>query len=268
MTAKTQTKAEENGTAPNPLAEAMASEQAIEAEAIEIRGDATELDGELYLKLWPLLKRPIPKAFIVTTEATKGKPYPSTGVKSLQVLIDRMNNVLTPLWWWYSVDYLGEGAEAGTLAEVTVYVGRRGHADKPGHVLTMATSRGGVNQASTIGNRYKGSETNAAKRAFAQIGPGHEVYLGATDHDPDTDPDAAKQQESSGKAADTAKPIGKERADKLAEIVEKAGLTGHLPAKLRSFGIKSLADASEPQGLAVVEWCGSDPKLGPREEES
>ena len=93
----------------------------------------------------------------------------------MQVLIDRMNNVLTPLGWWYEVEYLLDGEDHGKLAEVTVSVGNRG--SEP---LVTAVSRGGVNQASTIGNRFKGSETNAAKRAFAQIGPGHEVYLGAT----------------------------------------------------------------------------------------
>lgn len=265
MTTQTQPKAQDNGKPADPLTEAIVHERAIEEEAAEIRGDATELTAELYLKLWPLLKRPIHKGLIVTTPAVKGKPYPSTGIKSMQVLIDRMNAVLTPLWWWYSVDYMGEGELAGTLAEVTVYVGTRGHADKPGHVLTMATSRGGVNQASTIGNRYKGSETNAAKRAFAQIGPGHEVYLGATDHDPDTDPDAAKQQEKDAKGGVAETPIGAERGGKLEEIVKKAKLSDHLTAKLRALGIKSLAEATEAQGMAVVEWVEEAKREQPAE---
>jgi hypothetical protein len=51
-----------------------------------------------------------------------------------------------------------------------------------------------VNRGSTQGNLRKGSFTNAAKQALARIGPAHEVYIGVTDHDPDVDEEAAKQQ--------------------------------------------------------------------------
>lgn len=241
-----------NGTTPDPLAEAIAHEDAIADEATAIREEATTIDAALFLKLWPLLRRPIPAGFITTTGVVKGKPYPSTGVKSMQVLIDRMNNVLTPLWWWYEVEYFGAGSDAGTLAEVTVYVGER--AGKP-FILTQATSRGGVNQASTLGNRYKGSETNAAKRAFAQIGPGHEVYLGATDLDPDVSTDAAKAQEvSQGDGQAEAETLSADRAENLAAIIDAAGLTDHLPNKLRSFGKKALTDLTLDQGMALYAW--------------
>lgn len=198
----TRGKAPQNGKANGDtaaLVEAKALEDQIATEAATIREDATELDRALFLRLWPLLARPLPAGFVQHIGVVTGKPYESTGVKSLQVLIDRMNNVLTPLWWWYEVEYLLDGEDHGKLAEVTVYVGTRG-----GDVLTQATSRGGVNQASTLGNRYKGSETNAAKRAFAQIGPGHEVYLGAVDLDPDVSVDAAKAQQRADRPAPTA----------------------------------------------------------------
>jgi hypothetical protein len=164
---------------PDQLAEAIAYEQAIAEEAAAVREGEDKLTSELFLRLWPLLRRPIPAGFIVSTPKSDGKPYDSTGVKSLQVLIDRMDNVLTPLWWGYSVDYVGgEGTDdrgrpaRGKLALVRVYVGDK---DTP---LLARESHGGVNQASTIGNLFKGSETNAAKRAFAQVGPG-EVGAGA-----------------------------------------------------------------------------------------
>lgn len=180
---------------------AMESEAAIVAEAADVRGDA-ELTGALFMKLRPLLRRPIPDAFIVSTPSVKGKPYDSTGVKSVQVLSDRMDAVLTPFWWWEEIHYFGDDYErGGNLCEVTVHVGVPG--ERP---LFSRTSRGGVNQASTLGNRYKGSYTNAAKRAFAAVGPGHEIYLGAADLDPDTNPDAAKQQERSA-ATPAAAPL-------------------------------------------------------------
>jgi hypothetical protein len=178
------------------LDEAIRSEEEIAARAAEIRGDNSELTPDLFLKLWPLLKEPIPSGFIRSVGVTEGKPYASTGVRSEQVLIDRMNNVLTPLWWWDEVEW----SEEGKVAEVTICVGTLG-----GDVLLKRSSRGGVNRGSTLGNVFKGSKTNAAKRAFAAIGPGHEVYLGAADLDPDTNEDAAKQQERS--VGSTAPPL-------------------------------------------------------------
>lgn len=189
MATKVQKRQPSNGSsstkeAPDPLAEAVAYEESIRVEAATIRGDSSELTADLFMRLWDLLLRPFPPGFIVSTPAVKGKPYDSTGIRSMQVLIDRMNAVLTPLWWRQEVEYFDDGA----LAKVTVVV------DVVGHRLSRS-SYGGVNQASTIGNRYKGSETNAAKRAFAALGVAHEVYIGATDLDPDVSEAAAKAQE-------------------------------------------------------------------------
>jgi hypothetical protein len=250
---------------PDQLAEAIAYEQAIAEEAAAVREGEDKLTSELFLRLWPLLRRPIPAGFIVSTPKSDGKPYDSTGVKSLQVLIDRMDNVLTPLWWGYSVDYVGgEGTDdrgrpaRGKLALVRVYVGDK---DTP---LLARESHGGVNQASTIGNLFKGSETNAAKRAFAQVGPAHEVYLGATDLDPDVNPDAAKAQEQKAGEESGEEKLAPERAERLAAIVAEAGLDAkHVNAKLRGFGVKKIADLSSGQAVQLWEWLQEQlPKAG------
>jgi hypothetical protein len=167
------------------LAEAIAYEAVIAEEAAQIRGDADALDFSLFMKLRPLLLRPIPSAFIQhVPKLEKGKPYESTGVRSVQVQISRMDNVLTPMWWWEQVDYHNDGK----LAKVLIGVGTRAAP------LVTRSSYGGVDRGSSAGNIYKGSYTNAAKAAFARIGPGHEVYLGAADLDPDVNEGIAKEQ--------------------------------------------------------------------------
>lgn len=232
---------------PDPLAEAIVHEEAIAAEAAEIRGEATDLDPALFLKLWPLLRRPIPAGFIVSTPAVKGKPYESTGIKSLQVQIDRMNNVLTPLGWSHEVRYMDEGS----LAEVIVTVGDR---------LLSRSSYGGVNQASTTGNRYKGSETNAAKRAFAAVGPGHEVYLGAVDLDPDVSEDAAKAQEQTEQPP-AVQLISGDDAARLVDTFQQSGAdTQALKLKLGSMGVptpsvnRAFASLTPTQAAEIDGW--------------
>lgn len=182
-----------NGHAPEtgkePLGDvdqALAYEHQLADEAEKIRDGATVLTADLFMQLVPLLKRPIPTGFISHTGVVKGKPYESTGVKSVQVLIDRMDNVLGPTNWRDRADFNDDG----TLCEVTVEV-----LGPDREILLSRSSFGGVNQASTTGNRYKGSYTNAAKLAFARVGPGHEVYLGAVDFDPDVNEVMAEQQD-------------------------------------------------------------------------
>lgn len=170
---------------PQTLAEALESEVKIAGRAKEIWREETTLNAELFLKLWPLLCEPIPPAFIQSKPIVKGKPYPSTGVKSVQVQIDRINNVITPLWWWFDRTYEHEGR----VAHVTVNVGDRDPVVPV--VLASGSSSGGVDRGSSLGNTYKGSFTNAAKLAFARLGIGHEIYVGATDLDPDVSEEAA-----------------------------------------------------------------------------
>jgi hypothetical protein len=172
-------------TPPEKMAEAAAHEALIRDMAEDIRGDADELTPELFLALYPLLTEPIHEGYIETVTAGEGKPYDSTGVRSVQVQHDRMNAVLTPVWWDEVVTYF----EEGKLCKVTVRVLR-----DDGKPVFERSSYGGVDRGSTRGNVYKGSYTNAAKVAFARVGPGHEVYVGAVDLDPDVSEQAAKAQ--------------------------------------------------------------------------
>ncbi len=195
-------------------AEAIASEQEIADEAAEIRSEANADDGltaELFMKLYPLLCLPIPSGFIQTIPPTEGKPYESTGVRSVQVQIDRMNNVLTPLWWWYDEHF----EDGGKLALVTVIVGNRFHKEEHREIMVRRTSHGGVGRGSGSGNIYKGSFTNAAKLAIARVGPGHEVYLGAADLDPDVNREVAEQKVASNGAPAADSHIGPGIAGKL-----------------------------------------------------
>lgn len=255
--AKTQKRGQEkapqntNGkTEQGTLAEAIAYEQAIadEANAIWDRDEHAELlqiDCRLLRELRPLLRRQIPHGFIEHVGEVTGKPYESTGVRSVQVQMDRLDNVLGPENWGYEATYSNDGKRC----YVRAWVGTK---DAP---LYTRDSWGGVNRGSTEGNIWKGSFTNAAKLALARLGPAWEVYVGAADFDPDTDKDAAEQQGKSNGEKAEAKPIGKERGERLEKIVADASLSDHLPAKLRALGIKSLDKATEAQGMAVYEWA-------------
>jgi hypothetical protein len=259
--AKTKASANGNGNGkpePNPqaLADAIAYEQEIADRAQEIRGDKTYLDEALFLRLWPLLREPIPAGFIVTTEATRGKPYDSTGIKSLQVQIDRMDNVLTPLNWEWHTEWSAEGRVADV--KVTIFA-----AGEPDNVLVKRRARGGVNQASTDGNLQKGSETNAAKLALARIGVGHEIYLGVTDFDPDVDPDAAKEQGKPDPAPKVER-IDADRAAHLRDLFDKSDLDAKkLQTKLGALGVinvrtvnQGLASLTPGQAAELEEWIG------------
>lgn len=232
--------------APDLLAAALSHEEAIADEAAKVRGDATVLTPDLLLRLWPLLRRPIHEGHIVSTGVVKGKPYASTGVKSVQVLIDRMDAVLTPLWWRDEAEH----SEGGKLCRVTVRVGNLGEAP-----LVERSSMGGVDRASTQGNLQKGSYTNAAKVAFARVGPGHEVYVGATDLDPDVNEDAAKAQAAGREPVDIEARVDAKQAENLDLAVSAAGMGEFLPAKLAGFGAASIGDLTVEQGLELYEWA-------------
>lgn len=193
---------------PQNLQEAIAVEQTIAEEAAATRDGATTLTPELFLALEPLLKKPIPAGFIQTIGNVKGKPYVSTGITSVQVQIDRMNNVLTPLWWSDEVEYL----DGGKVAKVTVRV-------EVDELSIVRSSYGGVSQGSNTGNIYKGSYTNAAKLAFARLGPGHEVYLGAADLDPDVNQEVADAKSANGEGGKPAsdEPVGPGIAGQLVD---------------------------------------------------
>lgn len=222
-------------SATDPMAEAIAYEEAIAEEAAQIRGDAAELTPELFVKLWPLLKRPIPAGFIQSVGRVEGKPYESTGVRSVQVQIDRMNNVLTPLGWRAEDSY----EEDGKLATVSVYV-----VGAEGRILTERSSKGGVSRGSGTGNIYKGSFTNAAKLAFARLGPGHEVYVGAPDLDPDVNPDAGGSGQGERPKATAKGAKGSQRP-----------ITAKQKGKLNA--LFAAADLSKARSKAVRVWFTS-----------
>jgi len=214
--------------------EAMEAEAAIAEEAATIRADSTELTPKLFMRLRSLLLKPIPQAFVVATSAGTGKPYASTGVKSVHVQIARMDAVLTPAWWWEEVEYLDDGK----LVEVTVYVG----SDRSRPMFSRS-SRGGVDRASTLGNLHKGSRTNAAKWAFAAVGPGHHIYVGAADLDPDTDEAAAKQQ---AKTDPGDQVLNEQQNQKVLAAFAAAGLAD---AKIAEF-LKAVG-LTTPQGMTL-----------------
>lgn len=229
-------------TLPQTLEEAEAIEEAIREEAAQIRGAAAAEEDQavasfrmtpaLFLSLLPLLRRPIPEAYIRTIPPVPGKPYASTGISSVQVQIDRMDNVLTPLGWWTEEEH----HDGGKLCRVTVYVGDASSANRrilpprspnedrePARAavyLLARSSWGGVGQGSSLGNVYKGSFTNAAKLALARVGPGHEVYRGSTDLDPDVSREIA--EEGGGRKTTPSETITAARAKKLAKIAYDA----------------------------------------------
>lgn len=168
-----------------------------EAEAIWTEHGIPAMTRTLFMRLYPLLRRPIHPGHIIATSKAKGKPYESDGVRSAQVLIDRMNNVLTPSWWRVTRQY----EEDGKLCFVAVRV-----FDEEGNVLAEGESYGGMNRANTLGNLRKASFTNAAKLAFAAVGPGHEIYCQAIDYDPDLLPGAIEDQAAASAVAHAQRP--------------------------------------------------------------
>jgi hypothetical protein len=218
---------------PEKLEQAIAFENDLAMRAAEARGATDEIDKGLFLDLHSLLCEPIPEGFIkYVPKLEKGKPYESTGIRSVQVQVDRMNNIFTPLWWWFERHY----SEEGKTCRVDVYVGNRGKEvslpgllqEVPEHgpakpiehsvgttdeVLAHVTGYGGVDRGSSKGNVLKGSFTNAAKITFAYLGAGHEIYLGAADLEPDVNPEAVQDDAEGGD------PIG---SDASKELVDRA----------------------------------------------
>lgn len=219
-------------TAPTP--EEYEAKLAVEAE--QLRGDADKLTPALFRQLWPLLCEPIHAGHIVVAPPVTGKPYASTGIRSVQVQVDRMNNVLTPLWWWDDAEY----ADGGRLCTVTVYVGSPSEG-----VLIHRKSSGGVERASSTGNLYKGSYTNAAKVAFARLGPGHEVYIGLLDPDPDVGGEEAAPE-----------GIGEDLARTLWQRTSELGLLDRLRLSLARVLEKDVGDVTDEkvavQAMAVL----------------
>jgi hypothetical protein len=233
------------------LAEALRTEQEIADQAAAIRADQVGLDRSLFAKLYPLLRKPIPTGFIQSVGQVTGKPYESTGIKSVQVQIDRMNNVLGPDNWCDEVEY----HENGKVARVRVRV-------QGVDLLIDREGWGGVDRGSTLGNIYKGSYTNAAKLAFARLGPGHEVYLGATDLDPDVHESVAKEQSKPDRQhnappaqADPNELLSETARRKVVKAVMDTGITDEgWQLLLARLGIEDTELLTKAHAFEVREW--------------
>jgi hypothetical protein len=91
-------------------------------------------------------------------------------------------------------------------------------------ILTSRTSYGGVDHASTRGNFYKGSYTNAAKVAIARLGPGHEIYVGVPDLDPDVSKEMAADRSGQKDEEPKAKKISADEVENLKKLWQKSGV--------------------------------------------
>lgn len=218
--------------ATEAISHAQAYEADIAQEAEALRGDAAGLSEVLLNDLLPLLCKPIHEGHLVTISSGEGKPYPSTGIRSVQLQINRMDAVLRPWWWHETITYHQEGR----VCEVTVAI-----LDSMNDEIFSRSAWGGIDRGNTKGNLYKGSYTNAAKLAFARIGIGAEVYAGLADFDPDVS-EAAREEQTK---RDTNTGTTLISADRAGELRSK------IAAKLDEF------EASDEKGRK--EW-GNDLK--------
>jgi hypothetical protein len=198
--------ADEAPEAPQEPVEQEPVEQTNELESLRQRADTAKAgyEGRLTVALLDalqeLLYERIPARFIETLPPMEGKPYVSTGIKSAQVQVDRLNAILGQAHWRVLTRYF----DGGTVCKTVLVVGNNLGAlqlDEHGdlvppvamsiegqglispEVLVVRDGYGGVKNARQPGNTYKGSETNSLKRTIARLGPGSEVYnLDFEDH--------------------------------------------------------------------------------------
>lgn len=223
---KAQAKAAPKKPAPDrsKVVEAITSEEALGEQADAIWKGNEYLDAALLRELRPLLYAPIPEAFIEEIGVVKGKPYTSTGVRSVQVQIDRLNRVLGMSNWRDNYSYTDEGRICHVIISILgapVVNPNTGASER--EVLVQRSSFGGVDHGSTRGNIHKGSYTNAAKVAIARLGPGHEIYVGV----PDLDPDVSQELASGGPAAEEkpkATKVAKEQVEQLRNLWRQSGV--------------------------------------------
>ena len=155
--------------------------------AKSIRGNdyAGSLTPALLIELGELLRQPTPEKYVKYIPAVNpGKPYPSIGLNSAQFQIDAMNAVLGRPHWRILRHY--PDAKDGFICKVVVIVGNQLAAASLDHVgelvvgdaeiLAISEEWGAVKNATTPADAYKGSATNACKRAIAGFGPGADVY--------------------------------------------------------------------------------------------
>jgi hypothetical protein len=218
------------------------------AEAEQVRAGKS-YDGRLSMpllrELEPLLEAPIPPEYIEHTASVKGKPYESTGIRSPQVQVDRLNAVLGVGHW----TYLTYHTDAGELCKVWALVGNDlhlarladGELDANGaEILAYRVGWGGHGRGSGRGDLFKGSETNAVKRVLARLGPGCEVYRLDFEDNPDDDrtpPPPTQAQAPTQTPRDTSGAGQEAAGDPDEEIIELLGKKSTLQ------GLRRNADA-------------------------
>lgn len=213
--------AAEETPAPEPAAEPE-SERADALDFADLRAQATKIQkqqryrGRLTMPmlraLEDLLNTPIPEEYLLHSEKTEGKPYDSTGLKSLQVQVDIANAVLGGGHWRLLTHYKTEH-----VCHAWVIIGndviRAKLSDDGEEVLPEGADIfltrdgwGGVKRSNHEGDGRKGAQTNASKRALAQAGPGSNVYRLDFDEElvdgaaPAGEPAAAKAGSSRGQS--------------------------------------------------------------------
>lgn len=162
-----------------------------------------EMTHEILRLLEPLLYEPTPPRYIKHTPKknkaqgrNEGLPFDTTGLRSMQIQVDRFNDILGLGHWRYLLHYERDGSickcviiigndlqwarldENGGLVPYTVI----GNEVEYAYILSDNSGWGG-HRAQDGGNTYKGAETNAFKRCAAHFGPGADVYR--IDYDPD-----------------------------------------------------------------------------------
>lgn len=143
------------------------------------------LTAKMLVELAPVMHERTPQRYVKHIPAVNpGKPYPSTGLNSAQFQIDMMNAGYGRAHWRALRHY--PPASEGFMCKVVVIAGNnlvaasldpagelvRGDAD----ILAVSEEWGAVKNATTPADAYKGSATNAIKRALAAFGPGGDVY--------------------------------------------------------------------------------------------
>lgn len=162
------------------------------------------LTAGMLRKLTPLLREPIsPRDIVTTGPAEKGKPIVTTGIRSVQVQVDRLTEVLGGAHFRLIPHHTADGTRCrmhvvigndlqwcrldrsdanGSLVPYTVLEGTT--VVRESDILVHADGWGGHNRGTAPGDVWKGSETNAGKRVIARVGPGAHVYALDFEDDP------------------------------------------------------------------------------------
>lgn len=276
--------AKHNGSDKDPLAQAIAHEQNLVAEAKQLREDQGydgRMTSKLLADLRSLLTAPIPHHYIGHTPAGsqsytdrhgKERPWPPhdiTGIQGAQVQATRMSNVLGRQHW----RALSWDKKDGQLRKLIVIVGNDLHQAKVGpdgqlepngaEILITEEGWGAYNKGPDPANHYKGAETNAIKRIFARIGPGEEVYRQEVDLElrPE-DREAPVPAEDQPSQIET---VDADRAAHLRDLFDSAGIEVRaLKIKLGALGVSArtvnqgLASLTPVQADELEQWMKAE----------